>query len=212
MIISKLANHKVFNFVDEKHVTNHNGNELMVRIDPITGNRDGINVPGNFRETHSIIACISANPAKNKHIFASVGQGNNNSAAFMRFVEAMVTERFLLHGEVLIMDNAAIHTGRDSIGLEDFLWDTIVDGRPLHILVIYLPPRTPELNPIELVFHILTRRIRSFHYRTTAPVNESTIDRIERVFEDMQYETILSCCRHCGYRVGEDFDDGTIDI
>jgi hypothetical protein len=40
---------------------------------------------------------------------------------------------------------------------------TIVNnGRPLHILVIYLLAHSPELNPIEVVFHILATQIRSF--------------------------------------------------
>ena len=113
--------YKVFNFVEKKHVTNHNSNKRCVWIDPLTGNREGINMPGNFREMHNIIVCISANPAKQKHVFASVGQDNNNLAAFMRFVKVMVTEQFLCHGEILIIDNMTIHTRQDSVGMEDFL-------------------------------------------------------------------------------------------
>lgn len=203
LIMNKVSNHKIFNFCDEKHITNHNGTELKIRKCPITGNREGVPVSGDFRETFSIIACVSPNPAKQQHAFVTCGKGNNTSSSFKDYVELMVTQRFLNHNEVLVMDNAAIHTGRDASGIEDFLWNTIVDGQPLRILVIYLPPRTPELNPIELVFHILTRRIRSFHYRHTGPVDEKTIDRIERVFEDLTLETIQNCCRHCGYRIEE---------
>jgi transposase len=59
------------------------------------------------------------------------------------------------------MDNATIHTGGTVDVVNDLLWDTIIDRSPLHVLVIYLPTRSPELNPIELIFHILARRIRS---------------------------------------------------
>jgi hypothetical protein len=60
------------------------------------------------------------------------------------------------------MDNAAIHSQGNATVIEDMLWETIVDGCPLHILVIALPTRSPELNPIKLVFHILAFWIHSF--------------------------------------------------
>jgi hypothetical protein len=62
---------------------------------------------------------------------------------------------WLCHDEIMVMDNAAIHTSGESGELEQCFWETIIDGRPLHILVIYLPTRSPELNPIERIFHIL---------------------------------------------------------
>jgi hypothetical protein len=35
------------------------------------------------------------------------------------------------HGNVLILDNAAIHSGGDAGKVKDYLWDTVVDGTPL---------------------------------------------------------------------------------
>ena len=66
-------------------------------------------------------------------------------------------------GDVLIMDNAAIHSGSEARILEDVLWSTQVNGRAINILVVYLPTCLPELNPIELVFHILAHRLRSYN-------------------------------------------------
>ena len=48
--------------------------------------------------------------------------------------------------------NARIHTGGDATVVKDLLWDTVVEGRPLNAYVLLLPTRSPELNPIELVF------------------------------------------------------------
>ena len=64
-----------------------------------------------------------------------------------------------MHNDVIIKDNARVHTGGAAADLEDWLWDHEVDGRPLRILVLYLPTRSPELNPIELCFHILSLRL-----------------------------------------------------
>jgi len=49
----------------------------------------------------------------------------------------------------LVLDNAAIHAGGENSVLEDWLW--------MHfgVLVLFLPPRSPDLNPIELVWNTL---------------------------------------------------------
>ena len=83
--------------------------------------------------------------------------------------------------------------------IEDMLWETIVDGRPLHILVLYLPTRSPELNPIELVFHILAFRIRSYKYRTAGPCDKAVLYKAAQVMNEMSYDLILRCCCHCVY-------------
>jgi transposase len=69
---------------------------------------------------------------------------------------------FFLHEEVLVMDNARIHTGGEAACVETLLWDTVIGSRPLNVLVVYLPMHSPKLNPIEFVFHILTAWIQSF--------------------------------------------------
>jgi transposase len=52
------------------------------------------------------------------------------------------------------MDNiTSIHTGGEAEIVEDLLWNAI------QVLIMFLPTRSPELNPIELDFHILARRI-----------------------------------------------------
>ena len=80
-----------------------------------------------------------------------------------------------------------------------------MDGAPLRVLVLYLPPRAPELNPIELIFNVLVQRMRSFKYRQAGPLSDDLVKGVARVFNDIgdDHELILRCCRHCGYDVGE---------
>jgi hypothetical protein len=43
--------------------------------------------------------------------------------------------------------------------LEEFLWDCLdSEGDPMHILVVFLPAYAPELNPIELCWHMFVRK------------------------------------------------------
>jgi transposase len=170
-----------------------------VRRDPLDGKLPGIHVSGNFREAYNIMAIISPNPDKPHPIDYTIGEENGTSEAFVGFMTYLIAKRFLRHNEFVVMDNAAIHYQRNATVIEDMLWETIVDGRPLHILVIQLPTRSPELNPIELVFHILARRIRSFRYRTARPCDKAVLHRAAQVMDDMTYALILRCCAHCGY-------------
>jgi hypothetical protein len=109
-----------------------------------------------------MIACISGNLLKQKHAIYMIGKENGTPALFMSFCVLMVESGWLVHEEILVMDNAAIHMGHEARDLEQWFWELIVEGRPLHVLVIYLPTRSPELNPTKLIFHIFSRRIWSY--------------------------------------------------
>jgi transposase len=195
-----LFDHSRFCFIDEKHLVNSDSVPKKLRCCPLSGRMDFIPVSGDFRESYNLIACISGNPLKERPLVYTIGKENGTAAAFVAFCEMMVLSGWLRHDEIIVMDNAAIHTGGDSDDLERFSWETVVGGRPLHILVIYLPTRSPELNPIELIFHIFSRRVTSYRLRHDAgPVDRAIIRYGTQVLNNISYETILRCFRHCGY-------------
>jgi hypothetical protein len=125
----------------------------------------------------------------------TIGKENGTSEAFVGFLTYLIANCFFLHNKFLVMDNATIHIHGNARVVEDMLWETI----PLHVLVIYLPTRSPALNPIKLIFHILAMRIRSFRYRTAGPCNNAVLHKAAEVMNDMTYALILRCCAHCGY-------------
>jgi transposase len=74
----------------------------------------------------------------------------------------------------------------------------------LNVEVVYLPTRSPELNPIELIFHILTAWVhsfRSFRYRMAGgPCWKIVKEKTKRVlFDEMDYALILCIYVHSGY-------------
>jgi hypothetical protein len=195
-----LYDHSRFCFLDEKHLVNSDTVPKKQRRCPLTGRTEFISVSGDFRQTYNMIACISGNPQKLKHSVYTIGEANGSAKAFMAFCVLMVESGWLRHDEFLVMDNAAVHTGGEARDLEQWFWELIVDGRPLHVLVIYLPTRSPELNPIELIFHIFLRRIRSYRMASNdGAVDQAVIHYGSMVMDAMEYETILNCYRHCGY-------------
>jgi transposase len=94
------------------------------------------------------MAVISLNPDKPVPMDYSIGEGNGTSEAFVGFMTYLIAKRFLHHHEFVVMDNTRIHSLGNAAVIEDMLWETIVDGHPLHILIMYLPTCSPELNPI----------------------------------------------------------------
>ena len=62
--------------------------------------------------------------------------------------------------DILVCNNAAIYEKGYNCGLGHFLWDALgLDGEPLNILLLPLPTRSLELNPIELTWNIVVQRL-----------------------------------------------------
>jgi transposase len=129
----------------------------------------------------------------------TIGEENGTSEAFVCFMTYLSAKRCLRHHEFVVMDNARIHSMGNATVIKDMLWETIVDGHPFHILVLYLPTCSPELNPIELVFHILAFWIGSYKYQTAGPCNKAVLYEAAQVMNKMSDDLILCCCCHCSY-------------
>jgi transposase len=183
--VALFQDHSRWNFLDQKHLVNKDTLSDRVRARPLTGRVPAIPVRRDFREAYNLFAIILENPDKPYPIDYMTGRENGNAASFVAFIEYLIATRFFFHDEILVIDNAAIHAGAEAEIVEDLLFDFILDGRPLNVLVVYLPARAPELNPIELVFHILALRIRSFRYRMAGPCDAAVIRQTARVLNDI---------------------------
>ena len=65
---------------------------------------------------------------------------------FAMEMEDAVASGFLWPSDILVMDNAANHTGKENMVLEDWLWNDH------SIFALILPAQMPEWNPIELLW------------------------------------------------------------
>jgi hypothetical protein len=65
---------------------------------------------------------------------------------FLMQIETAIVKRFLRSGDILVLDNAANHTGKGNTMLEIWLWEEH------SVLVLFLPAQVPEWNPIELMW------------------------------------------------------------
>jgi hypothetical protein len=135
----------------KKHLVNKDVLPNKRRADPLPGYMDAILVSGNFPEAYTLLVIISPNHTKPLPIHYVIGKENFNSTSFAAYIMELISSGWFKHGNTLILDNASIHSGGGDAGnVEDYFWDSVIDGRPLSVLVIFLPTQSPELNPMEL--------------------------------------------------------------
>lgn len=111
-------------------------------------------------------------------------EGATNGAVFLAFLR-----RFLLptlrNGDLVIMDNLAAHKVD---GVEDILAE--VGARPL-----YLPPYSPDYNPIELCISKLKGFLRSAAARTKEDLDQA----LTQAFDAISPQETNAWVKHCGY-------------
>ena len=135
-IVSEIPDNLLL-FLDETGFNLHLG---MTRSWAEVGETPTIVVPANRGQNVSAAVCISTNGVR--HVMIKDGAFNRND--FIAFLTDLI-ERCpeLQHGEAtIVMDNARIH---HALVVVDFLEEKAIS-------YLFLPPYTPELNPIENFF------------------------------------------------------------
>uniref|UniRef100_A0A7S1BV17 Tc1-like transposase DDE domain-containing protein n=1 Tax=Corethron hystrix TaxID=216773 RepID=A0A7S1BV17_9STRA len=135
--------------VDEKLLWNTNGISRKVRRNPLTGVVPTIITNGNFRNSYKVLGicridcCVS-------HLFFEIHKDNSNSDQYNDFV----LEGISFAPCVLISDNVPIYLRGACTSLEDYLWEEH------KILILYLPARSLDWNPIKLAWSLLIRGLQ----------------------------------------------------
>jgi transposase len=143
-------------FGDEKPLKGGELFDRWGRADPLTGIVEDFVVDSDWRNTYAITGLCRIGRHRPPFSYI-VHDGSNNAAVFCDFVIQNLSCGFLLPGDFLILDNASIHNFQESTGLDAYLWN--YHG----IFLQFLPTRSPELNPIELLWNILVQRLKHVH-------------------------------------------------
>ena len=110
--------------------------------------------------------------------------GAVNGEWFRAYVELVLVPE-LARGDVVVMDNLGSHT---VAGVRK-----AIEGAGCELL--YLPPYSPDLNPIENAFSKLKRLLRAATERTI----ETLWDRIGQLLDRFRPDECRNYFRHCGY-------------
>ncbi len=97
-----------------------------------------------------------------------------------------IGEKALRRGDILIVDNAAVHGAADTY---NFLLEILSNAG---VELMYLPAYSPELNPIELVFASVKQYLRSSR-QSDIPL----FFEIMALFYDVTVEQLLPLYNKC---------------
>ena len=114
-----------------------------------------------------------------------VVEGSTNRAVFETYLEDVLCPT-LKRGQVVVMDNLSSHKGERVREL--------IEGEGCEL--IYLPPYSPEFNPIEQAFSKLKNYLRDACARS----QERLMEVIGEALHTITASDAEGSFKHCGYR------------
>jgi transposase len=137
-------------------------------------------IPHGHWKTTTLIAALGLGGVR----CATVVDGAINADVFEAFV-AQVLVPELGPGDVVVLDNLSSHKrGRTRQLIEAVGAD-----------MVFLPPYSPDLNPIEMIFAKIKQLLRSLACRT----REALWQAMQGVLDQVTAADAAHCFRHCGY-------------
>lgn len=115
---------------------------------------------------------------------STVVDGAVNGDVFEAFVEQVLVPE-LRRGDVVIMDNLSSHK-RQRVR-------TLIGSTGARLQ--FLPPYSPDLNPIEMIFSKVKQALRSLACRT----RDALWNAMQSVLDCVTTEDANNCFKHCGY-------------
>jgi len=137
-------------------------------------------VPHGHWKTTSLIAALGAGGIR----CSTVVDGAVNAEVFEAFVKQVLVPE-LRPGDVVVMDNLSSHKRPRTHAL------IASAGAEL----LYLPPYSPDLNPIEMVFAKIKQLLRSLACRS----RETLWQAMQSVLDCVSDSDARNCFEHAGY-------------
>lgn len=170
----------------------------MVFIDETWAKTNMTRLRGRALKGERLVAKVPHGHWKTTTLIAALGQrgmrcsmtidGAVNRDAFEAFVEQILTPA-LTPGDTVVMDNLSSHKG---IRVKELIESAGAN-------VLYLPPYSPDLNPIEMAFSKLKQLMRSAAHRTMEALWSDT----QRMLDQITESDAVGFFGHCGYTLHE---------
>jgi transposase len=179
LIWEEVVDSKRLVFVDEMGA---NTSLSSLRAWSKRGERAYCSVPRNRGRNTTLLASMSA-----EGMGSSLAvEGTTTRSVFETYVEKVLLPG-LQRGQIVVMDNLAAHKG-DRIR-------ELIESAGCELL--YLPPYSPDLNPIEEAFS----KIKGLLRKAGARSREALIEAMGRALEAITFEDARGFFEHCGYRI-----------
>jgi transposase len=148
------------------------------------GQRLVAKVPHGHWKTSTLIGALGLSGIRCSAVF----DGPVNTEVFQAFVEQVLAPQ-LKPGDTVILDNLSSHK---SVRTRELIESAGAE-------LVFLPPYSPDLNPIEMIFSKIKQALRSLACRT----REALWDRVQSVLDLVTPTDAANCFRHCGYTLRE---------
>lgn len=142
-------------------------------------------VPHGHWKTTTLIAALDAEGVR----CSTVVDGPVNADVFEAFVEQVLTPE-LRPGDVVVMDNLSSHK-RDTTR-------ELIEAAGAEL--VFLPPYSPDLDPIEMVFAKIKQLLRGLGCRTV----DTLWRAMQSVLDQITPSDAINCFNHCGYTLRKD--------
>ena len=148
----------------------------------LRGTRLRDHTPCGHWQTHTVVAALRPDGLGAPAVF----DGPIDNESFRAYVEQVLVPS-LLGGDVVILDNLAMHRQPEV--------RAAIEGAGAHLR--FLPPYSPDFNPIEQAFAKLKAFLRAARPRTFDHVN-ALVAAALALFTPAECRNYI---RHCGYRL-----------
>jgi len=141
--------------------------------------------PHGHWKTTTLIAALGIEGVR----CSTVVDGAVNRDVFEAFVEQVLVPE-LREGDVVVLDNLSSHKSARTRELIEAAGARLV----------FLPPYSPDLNPIEMVFAKVKQLLRSLACRT----KDALWNAMQSVLDQVTPSDAANCFKHCGYTLHGD--------
>ena len=146
------------------------------------GERAHGKAPRNWGKNVSLVCAIDAEGVKPS---MSV-EGAVDAKALESYVEHLLLPK-LKRGQIVVMDNLSVHKSRRV--------QRLIEGAGCELL--FLPPYSPDFNPIEEVFS----KVKGILRKAGARTREALVEATGRALDAITPEDIRGFYSDCGYRL-----------
>ena len=140
------------------------------------------------RNRGTVITMIAALSVVGLHSMMTI-EGGTSAEVFVTWVEKVLVPD-LWKGAIVVMDNLGAH--------KDVRVRALIEAAGAK--VAYLPPYSPDLNPIELASTKVKRWLRTARRRTREALDEA----LDKIMHLVTRDEAKGWFRHCGYRAQPD--------
>lgn len=137
-------------------------------------------IPGGHWETNTLVQAVALDGTR----AAMVLDGPMNAECFAGFCEWLLAPA-LSRGDLVVMDNLSSHKSARAI--------SAIESAGAR--VVYLPPYSPDLNPIENIFSMMKQWIRGIRPRSFGQIVEAA----KLVLHKITLNDLEAVFLHCGY-------------